>query len=277
MSKKEDAAYQEWVTEIRAKLPAELQTNLDALVGTDAGKEIFRGGLREADYYRKLNDHNAAKAKFDADVKAQKDWFDEEQPKNQRLIGEVQKLRTQLLEHQKTLIEAGMEVPVEVKQAVSDSQRASTTDTSELEQLKKQMQFLDKALPQVMGKAMAITAKLVRENYSVTPDQVFQHAAEKGIDLDAALEFLTEKERTDRANVQFQEKIKAAKEEGAREALAKLSGPDRAVRPAGPSIFDTFAVKEGADTAPITDKNVRRDVGSKELAELFYSNPGPNT
>ncbi len=273
MSKKEDTAYQEWIDEIRTKLPAELHTNLDALIGTDVGKEIFRGGLREADYYKRLNEHNTAKAKFDKDVKEQADWFAVEQPKNVALIAEVNKLRKDLLTHKAELIAAGLEVPPEVTKAVDQSQGASVQNNSDLEQIKRQLQFLDKALPQVIGKAMALTARLTRENYSVDPNAVFQHAAENGVDLDAAFETLTATERNKRSEVKREEEIKAAKEEGAREALAKLSGPDRAMRPAGPSVFDTMNATKDTANAPVSDKNVRRDIGGKELAELFYSGP----
>lgn len=271
MSKKEETAYQEWVNEIRSKLPADQHANLDALVGTDAGKEIFRGGLREADYYRRLNEHNEAKAKFDNDVRTQNDWFNLEKPKNVRLNAEVEKLRKELLQHKAELVAAGLEVPKELTQAVDQSQGASMQNKDELEQMKRQLQFLDKALPQVIGKAMAMTSRLVKENYSVTPDAVFQHAAEKGVDLDAAFEYLTSDERAKRADQKIAEKIKEAEERGAREALAKLSGPDRSMRPAGPSVFDALGAKDGEATKPVADRLERSSVGGKELAELFYS------
>jgi len=274
VSKKEDTAYQEWFNEIRSKLPAELQPNLDALVGTDAGKEIFRGGLREADYYRRLNEQAEAKAQFDAEVREQSTWFETEKPKNQRLVNEVNQLRKDLLTHKAELIAAGLEVPKEVKEAVDQSQGASMQDKNELEQIKKQMQFLDKALPQMLIKSMNMANRLIKENYTVTPEAVFQHAAEKGVDLDAAFEYLTADERASRADKKLAEKLKEAEERGAREALAKLSGPDRSMRPAGPSVFDAIVAKDGDTAKPLSDRNERRDIGGKELAELFYTSQG---
>lgn len=273
MSRKEDTAYEEWKQELRSKMTDDQKAHFDALVDTDPGREIFRGGIRENYLYTRLNEHKAkeeefktAKQKFEDDVKRQHSWFEAEKPKNEKLFGEVQRLQKQLKAYEKQFTDAGLDVPDELKAAQEATKRASTMDNGELDNIRQRLVVMDKALPVVIGKAMNIAARIVKDNYEITPDQVFQHAAEKGVDLDRAFYDLTEPERTKRAQTDLDAKIAKAKEEGAREALAKMSGPDRVLR-SGPSIVETLRSGK-APEGVITNKAERVDAAVQDFMNL---------
>ena len=101
MAKKEDALYQAWLEEVKAKLPADALPHFEALTQHEsASREVFKGGYREADYYRRLNELNEETRLKTAEIsQKQKEldkWYADESPKNARLIAEKEKLERQL-------------------------------------------------------------------------------------------------------------------------------------------------------------------------------------
>jgi hypothetical protein len=253
MSQSEDQKYQEFLKEVKSKLPAELQANLDAIAGTEAGKEIFRGGLREKDYYTRLNALAAEKETIKSTAAKQTEWYNEFQGAKGRLESraqEAERLKAKLRAYEDKASEFGLDLE-DVRDA-SDTRRSSApaavSDSSaseELKALREKVEFFDKALPKVLGDLVSIARESIRENFDVDPLQVVQFASENQVDPRTAFSELTKAEREKRASDSLKAQLEKAKEEGRQEALSKLQGPDR-IRPSGPTIVDNLTDKAAA-------------------------------
>lgn len=262
MSAKEDAAYAEWIKDFKAYLPDELKPNFEALTAHDAGREVFRGNLRREDYNRRVNEVQAEKQRLQG-------WFQEEAPKNARLLAEQEELAKKLEAYERTLSELGLE---DTPSRKADTVSTSVAKKEEMEELKKELdkklQMFDQALPRLLGDLSTVIQKSVKENYNIDPREVLNYAAENQINPIQAFETLTKVEREGRAVAASKLQEEKWKEEGRREALSKLPNPDR-IRPSGPSIIDTLNNKDFA-----SDPRSRVDAAVKDFLAGEFTSSG---
>lgn len=266
MGRKEDTAYAEWLAEIKAKHP-DVAPKIDEIAETEAGREIFRGGLREADYYRRLNEIRDERAEIEAKAREveeegqrQVSWWQEAKPEFDRVQAEREQYRQQLEAYQEKLKEIGVEP---MKTAVPPTP-APVASTRELEDLKNRVNLMDAAYPQVMMGLFQAQQAAIAEGLQFDPNQVIQKVYKDKVDPLTAFNQLVAPQREEKAKTMLQQELEKAKEEGRREALSKLSGPDRAVRPSGPSIVDALR----GDAQVLTNERERRDAAVRDWMDL---------
>lgn len=241
---KTEAEYQEWVKEVSAKVPDEFKAGFDALTGSPVGMELFGGHLREKEFHRRLNEVHSERSAlesqrqaFSQDVASMDEWFNEESPKNQRLMAERDKLRAEVAATRGRLNELGLEEDTpKVKSA------GATTDEAvqrEIQALKQRIQMMDQALPAMLADYGTVLRQNIQENSSVDPREVIAFSLKNSVPLPQAWDSLTYDERTKRAEKVQEDALVKAKEEGRREALSQRGSPDY-LRPAGPSVIDTI-------------------------------------
>jgi len=240
-SKKEAEAFEEWKAEIAATLTGPQLDAFNTLMSDEAkGKTIFRGHIREQEFYTRLNELDSAKKALEADMgnfKAEKDamynWYKAESPKNAQLIEEKQKLAARLSAAKQQLIDLGL---VEEAEQLGVSMPAGTpasspiqhddTSRKELEALRNRLEMFDKALPALMASYGGVIAETVTGKWNVNPADILSYAVQNGVDPRQAFWDLTAEQREERAKKQRDEEIAKAKEEGRREALTQKASPD---------------------------------------------------
>jgi DNA repair exonuclease SbcCD ATPase subunit len=272
LSKKEDAAYEAWLNEIKTKNP-DVSEQLDALAGTDAGREIFRGGLREADYYRRLNEFRDQREqferqqqKFKEDVTKQYSWWEQAQPAFQQAQQEAQELKSRLAAYEDQMKEYGMD-PKDVRAAIPAVDTNTNNMTNQqLEQLRQQVQMMDQAFPQVLTGMLAAQQQAFQEGLPFDPAKVVQEVYQNRVDPLTAWNKLTTEQRQGKVREQLQKELEKAREEGRKEALSKVSGPDRMMRPAGPSVVDVLR----GDAEVMTDPKTRVDASVQDFLQMSH-------
>jgi hypothetical protein len=260
MSKKEDAAYQEWLAEIKAKNP-DVAPKLDEIADTDAGRELFRGGLREADYYRRLNEISAAKAELEAEAQRQVSWWEQAKPEYEsaRQERDLAIAKLEAVEHQ---LKGGE--PVDPR---SLSQTPVGVPSKELDELRNRVQSMDQAYPQIMLGLFNAQQAAMREGLAFDANQVLQAVYQQKVDPLTAFNKIVAPQREEKAKQMLASELEKAREEGYKQALSKLSGPDKVLRSASPSIVDALR-----GTAKVmSDPAERRDAAVQDYLEMEAS------
>ena len=231
MSLREDQAFQDWANEVKVKFPEEARANFEALLAHDAAKDVFRGHLREKDYYQRVEKVAEERKALEADKAAVWEWWEAEAPKNKVLLAE----RDELLSRLEGVGGQPMGTPSE------------TVSKTEVEELRKQVaaaesrvKNLDGALPNVLRDLAGVLYRANREGFDIDPSTVVNHSVERSVTLSNAYEALTADARAKRAEADMTKALQKAKEEGAREALSKLPSPDY-LRGHGPSVTDVVS------------------------------------
>jgi hypothetical protein len=234
MSKREDQDYAAWVEEIKATLPDEDAVDaFQTFAATDTGREVYRGNLREKDYYTRLNKLNSDKEDFIAEKEELRqaqneltEWFENEEPIRAALIKERNELRKQQEGGKSS--DAGD--PPNVVSGISQEElallRAKAT----------KIDAMDKILPSVMGDFGRAIQDAARNNYNVDPAEIMQVASSKGIDPYRAYLELTANDRKTREEEEFKAEKKKWFDEGRKAALSG-DAPDH-IKPSGPSVYD---------------------------------------
>lgn len=255
MSRKEDAAYGDWLDDIKSKNP-DVADHLDALAETDAGREIYRGGLREADYYRRLNEVRDAKQELDREAQEQVTWWQEAKPEYERAVTERDEALARL--------EATNVNDPNGSGGNGAPNPPLPTNPQELELIKQRMTAMDQAYPQVMLGMFEAQQAALQEGLKYKPDEVLQRAFEKRIKpIDAFNELVTD-QRQEKAKFMLEGELDKARQEGYKQALSKISGPDKIMSTRGPSIVDALS----GTAEVITDERERRDAAVAEYIEL---------
>jgi len=253
MSRKEDAAYEEWLEEIKESHP-DVADTLDTLAETDAGRELFRGGLREKDYYRRLNELRDARTEIEREGQEQVSWWESAKPEYERAIQERDEAIAQL-------------------EAAGNMNRQGSgngtppSNNEDLEQMKARLAAMDQAYPQVMLGMFEAQQAALREGLQYKPDEVLQEAFKKKISPLQAFNEIVAPQRQEKAKGMLESELNKAREEGRKEALSKLSGPDRVLKRQGPSIVDALT----GDAEVLSDPRKRRDAAVADFLELTAS------
>lgn len=261
MSKREDEKYEAWKADIRDKLPEEAREAFDAIADLDVTRdELFRGTIRQKDYYTRLNEFNEEKQAFEAErekVQAFRDelyqWYDEEGPKNDALLKERDMLRAQLEE-------LGSDNPPEAGSPIS------VEELAELKAKIAEAEKLNKILPGVLSDQMAIAIDSVKNDFNIDPREVMKLSLQHGVAPWKAYEHLTAAERAKRWEKQREEEREKWKEEGRREAHSSSNGSPDHISQTGPSVVDYLQRSEQKDT----DHNSRVSAAIQSLENKDY-------
>lgn len=267
MSNKEDVQMQEWAKEVSASLTPAARAAFETLLqDQDGARSVFRGGLREADYYRRLNElsegrraYEAEVAKFASDSAQMYGWYEAEAPKNKELLREKASLEARVKAYEQTLRDYNVEVPA------TPSAPAPATDRKEIEELRQRLQMFDRAVPQLVADLSAASLRAMKEGYEVDPRQIVDFAAQNGVNPLYAFEVLTAEQRTKKQAAATEAEHTKWKEEGRREALSKLPSPEH-IRASGPTNFDSI-------TATPMSSRERVDSAVKEFMETSVTQP----
>lgn len=240
---KEDVAYAEWLEEIGGALPEELKPHIEALAAHEGGRQLFRGHLRTKTFHQRLNQLNDAKASFEREVAS--------------VAAERDQLAAQLAEMMANGgYDNGMK-PEDLEKVLNSRVEAA------VKPLQEKIQRMDQNLPSFLTEFAEVTGKIAKEGWGVSPKQVFDYTAARGVDFETALLELTADERKKREEERIEKIRKDAREEGRREALAN-SSPDH-LRPAGPTA-SVFFRPGAADAAPT---EYRRSAVAADAAAEF--------
>ena len=266
MSKKEDEAYAKWAEEVAGQLPDDKREAWKALTDADQLREVYRGSLREADYYTRLNRFNEEKKTHEEtlsqkakELESTKErintWYQTESKKNQELLDAKERLEAQLQQVRKG---SG-----DYMDDFDDSSRVPPMNTKELDELKARFKALDERqlrldtqLPNFLSEYGDILVEAQSEGYAIKPSKLVQDVLQKGVGLRAAYEEQTKEARLKRAEEDLDKKIEVARKEAYEKAKTemtnKLSSPD-GLKPAGPSVLGQIASPTpkdfGADAA----------------------------
>lgn len=236
MSKKEDAAYQAWLQDVKSKVPAEKRELFDQFISDEVvGKEIFRGGLREADYYRRLNELGETRREVEAEKIRLTSWYEAEKPKNQALLEKVSELEAKLAKRREAFDDE--EDLMTDKQRAAEAEKISKLEKELAEVRSSQREAFSAFLPALVDMT-DITHELVKGGWKTSPREVISYAQKNNVDPRTAFYALTADERTDRERDERKKQEEKWKEEGRREAMAKVSSPDNLRVSAGPTVVD---------------------------------------
>lgn len=265
MSKKEDAAFEDWKKELLGGLKPENRVHFEALLADDSEgvREHFRAGMREAEFYRRLNEMTEERRKFEREQRELEEargafeskqqeilnWYKEEAPKNERLLKEKELLAQRLHGAQDQLRNLGLEeearaLGVESRTSLPNAGGESALE-KEVAQLRATLANIDQNLPGYLAKQGTVMLKIAQEGWkSVDPEKVMAYSTKNRVDPMAAFEHLTREERAEREAAKLADLEKKWKEEGRKEAMAAHPSPDRQ-RPSGPSIVDAIRGGQG--------------------------------
>jgi len=239
MAKKEEELYKEWIEEVSGKLKSEDEKRaFELFSNSDAGRETLRGGMRRAEFDRRLNELHETRRQLETaaeDLKSNdsaiREWYAKEKPKNEELVKELETLKSRLREF------SDDDAPPPSAQTFAQTPFSK----EELEALKekvKKVDLFDANLPRLQGEMFAIIKQSLKEGFDVDPRDVIAYATKNRVDPFRAYEDLTYEARQEKFEKDRDEALKKAKEEGRREALSNLkSSPDH-MRTPGPSIVD---------------------------------------
>lgn len=245
-------AYQEWLSDFVEGLPEGQRDTVREALKQEKAKDAF---LRQADYTRKTQE--LKKAREDADkvlhkankVDAYDKWYEEQaKPAVARAVEEAQRLRAQLVDAGLADATPGTATSPVVPQAVQQK----------LQDLERRVNLVDSGAFNTITALTQLAYKAAKENFEFDPQAVLTHAHNNQINPLTAYEQLTEPQRKEREQKALDEKLKKAREEGAREALSKVHTPgfmhERGESAA--TIDALFAQKEGVKS-PVAAENTR--------------------
>lgn len=275
LSKKEDDQYQAWLNDVKSQ-HKDVAPILDQLATTDAGRELFRGGLRTADYYRRLNEFRDEKEKaerdlaekqqaFQADVTKQYSWWQEAQTNVAKIEAEKQDLASKLTAYEAQLKEYGVDTKSVISQAPANGGAMDNLTQREIAEIKSRVQAMDQNFPAVMMGLLKAQQSALTEGLPFDPTEVFKRVYQQRVDPVTAFNDYAKPFREEKAKQILSQELDKAREEGRREALSKLSGPDRAVRPSSPSAVDALRT---SDNPVFTDRGSRVDAAVKDFMEM---------
>jgi hypothetical protein len=248
VSKREDQAFKAWVEEIKATLPDEDAVEaFEVFAGTDTGRDVFRGTIREDDYYRKLNKLAEEKKEFETAKEELTEWFENEEPVREALLKERDELRKKLAEGKSDSGDPPNPVTgISPEEFALIRAKAAKVDA------------IDKILPSVLGDWGRVLMDAQRNNFDFDPNEVMQTSVQQGIDPMRAYLQITADQRKAREAQAAEEQKKKWFEEGRRAALSG-DAPDH-LKPSGPSIFDTLTAREPETGITSVPQNTRARV-----------------
>ncbi len=262
MSRKEDARFEEWLKATRDKLSPGAQRNLDALAEDETSREVFRGYLREDEFYRNLQGVKDTEkklgaekeslqqeiAKFERQRTEWRNWYQSEKPKNETLTSENSTLKKEI-----DLLKAKLGRPADHDDDGDTSPRRNLEMNddlkAELAQLRQELTATKGRVENIDGNIPGFTAgvakavqRAMKEGFDVDADQIVDLSIRTGANPEQAYYQLTFEQRAKREQEQREKDIKDAEERGRRKALTERPSPDH-LRASGPSVVEQLRGK----------------------------------
>jgi hypothetical protein len=239
MSKREDQAFAAWAKDFKEGLETEeLKEAFEMIADTDNARELYRGTLREGDYYTKLNKLNAETEELQAAQNELTEWYENEEPIREALIKERDELRKQVADGKTpTGNPPNQQTGISPEEFALIRAKAAKVDA------------IDKILPKVMGDLGAVLQDSMKNGYDVDAREIMQASVQQGIDPMRAYGILTQEQREKRAKDVAAEEKKQWFEEGRRAALSG-DAPDH-IEPSGPSIFDSLTTPDDPNVTEV--------------------------
>lgn len=225
MSRKEDVAFKEWGEALSNEVGDEEKEALQAWLALPIAREVFRGTLAQDKLYTELNKIAADRKEIEDKEAALDAWFEEEKPKNEKLLAERDALRAQLAQ-----LGAGDPPPAEGTPA-----SIPADVLAQLKATQQKLDTLDKLLPAVIGDTARIVKDSVNNKFDIDPREVIKLSVQKGVEPWQAYLALTHEERQKREEESREAERKKWFEEGKRSVTT--NSPDH-LKPAGPSVVD---------------------------------------
>jgi hypothetical protein len=219
MSRKEDAAFKEWVEELSAKVEPDEAEAFQKWAGTEAAREVFRGTIGQAELYRRMNE--LAKTRQELE-----EWYESEKPKNEALLAEKEELLKQLEE-------LGTSSPPPA--AATPGPILSKEELADLRNKAAKAETLDRLIPAVLGDMSMVLKDSIKNDFDVDPREVIKLSLQRGVEPFRAYLELTQEERQKRAEAEHEAERKKWFEDGRRSAMT--NSPDH-LQPSGPSVVD---------------------------------------
>ena len=250
MKKKTQEEYAEWVKEVESSLPETLKSNWKALAEAKEGFDLFGGHLRQKEFDRLQNEVKQAEravladrhaitnamGMFAGEVMEVQEWWKTEAQKNEKLAQEYRGLHSQYQKAQAKLKELGLEdddpQPLRSEVTVANT-AASERLEKEFEALKRQVTVQNQAMPRILADYGAVLRESAKEGLDLDPAALMEYASRNSVDLRRAYQDLTADQRAEKAQKDHEAALEKAREEGKREALSKISSPER-LAPSGP-------------------------------------------
>lgn len=226
MSRKEDQAFKEWGEALAAEVGDDEKEALAAWLALPVAREVFRGTLAQEKLYTELNKIADERRELEEKEAALDSWFEEEKPKNEKLLKERDQLKAQL-----AAVGAGDPPPAEGTPAPSLSPEV----LAELKKTQQKLDTLDKLLPAVIGDVARMVKDSVENKFDIDPREAIKLSVQKGVEPWQAYQALTAEERQKRAEAAQEAERKKWFEEGRRSVTT--NSPDH-LKPAGPSVVD---------------------------------------
>lgn len=242
MAKKKDPGFEEFLEEIKGKVAGiddpEKKAAWSKVLSEDADslKLVFRGGLREADYYRRLNAINEEKQALNEQKQKWDAYEGEFRSEYDRMKARSDALEAQLKRKEADLREAGLDDEAdEVKR-----KRQNMVDEQELGALKKKVEELagfreeaTDALRKISAGSPAFTAafakaqrRFAKEGYDFDEEEVLHRVLKDQVPIEVAFEDAVRDQRKKREQEERRAEIEKAKEEARQEERTKHSAPD---------------------------------------------------
>lgn len=267
--KREDADFDAWKKETRAKLDPAVQQAFDSLTSHETAKEVFRGYLREGEFYTRLNEQKAQNDRLTKEREALANeqaqftrqraeivkWWNDEKPKNARLVEEKKKLEEKIAKLSGKIDSLDPDATGDDDDRRGRRSEMSDEKIKEIDALKAQLgraearlAQLDENLPGFVGKLGRVIKNSLKENMDVDPEKIVELSVANGADPEIAYYQLTYEEREKRRKADFDQKLKEAEDRGRREAMSTRPSQDF-LRPAGPTVVDRIreSKKESGD------------------------------
>lgn len=260
MSKKEDAAFAEWLGEVVGEFPEEQRDAAKTLLSNDIAREQFyRGTLRSDEFYRRLNEIEAAKQELESARTELSTWYEDEEPKLAALTAERDNLREQLEK-----VGSGGPPPAAGIPGFTSEKLADLVAKAE------KIELLDKITPAIMADVSAVLYDAIKNNYDIDPREIMRQSLQNGVEPYKAYEFLTQDQRKKRFETAEEDKKKKWIEEGRRQAISAKQGSPDQLPNQGPTVFDILTKKDSPDSTQST----RVDAAMKEFYENGISGLG---
>lgn len=258
MSRREDEKFEAWVEEVCEGLDAQKAEAFRLFAESDAGRDMYRGTIRQNDYYTRLNEFNEEKKDFESErerlearAEELEQWYETESPKNAALLKERDLLKKQLEE-------LGSSNPPSATSGISSEELATLKAQVE------KAQQLDRMLPGVLADTLRVAIEAQKEGYEVDPAEVFRVSLQQGVRPYKAYEHLTHEARAKKYEAQREEERKKWVEEGRRAALSESNGSPDHFGSTQPSVVD-FLQRKGSDEEEISHADrVRKAVAALE-------------
>lgn len=260
MSKREDQAFEAWCEEVEATLGSDEEiTAFRQFSASDAGRDVFRGTLREKDYYTKLNNLNSEKEELEKAQEELTEWWEQEEPIRAALVKERDELKAK----------------ADTGDPGGPPNQVAGISPEEFAMIRAKAQkadAIDKILPKVLGDYGAVLQDAMKNGYEIDPREIMATSVSRGIDPYRAYDMLTADQRRTRANEAHKQEQEKWFEEGRRAALSG-DAPDHVTAGAGPSIYDrlTAELPAGVEEAsvPLT-KQARINEAVKQYRDGDY-------